>query len=365
MRALVAVFAFATIISGGFGLFALNRQNVAVDALGASEQSANEFRSIALTFGAQDALNNNQPDMALALALEATNMEDPPFAAEQMFFNTSSSSWMQQRFLVSDTRIWDAIYHPDGERIITTSWDGRTVLWDIETGAEFQSIHREGRPLHVTIHPDGNLVAVGGIEDGLLQLWNLESNEVTDLFVSEANHMAPTFTLDGSLMITSTHSGRVNIWDLETLDIIRSFWAHDDRLQDIHFNPDETLLITAGSDGFVKIWDFETDELQQSFDLNEITINTSGHVWDAQFLANNDHILIAGSTEVILWNRQSDEIIWLIEILDGVQDIALSPDGQTFIVGLNSGNAQIHDTSTGQSHPNLSGTYSTRSKCGL
>lgn len=344
LRGLVAVFAIATIIAGGLSILAFSLNNQ-------SQQSAAEFRSVALTFGAQDALNNGQSDVALALAQEAINMDNPPFAAEQMFFNASSSSWIKQRFLVSDTRVWDAIYHPDGKRIITTSWDGRAIVWDIETGEELQSIQREGRPLHVTVHPDGNLLAVGG-RDGLLQLWNLETNDVREFVVGEDDtHMTPTFTRDGTLMLTGTHDSIINVWDMETLSIIRSFEAHEGRIQAIYFNSDESLLITSAGDALVKIWDFETDELVQVLDHHNRGYQNRPMVWDAQFLPDNERVLSVDSAGmIILWDWRSGEIIWTVENPVQVQDMAFSPDGETVVVGFDHPYSQAHllDVETGK-----------------
>jgi WD40 repeat protein/DNA-binding CsgD family transcriptional regulator len=352
-RALVVVLALATL--GAFGLtgFAFSQRAQAQAARMNAERSAGEFRSIALSFGAEAALDNGQPDVALALAREAVQTDNPPPQVHQTFLTAATSSWIQERFQVSNTRVWDAVYHPDGKRIITTSWDGRAEVWDIETGQEKQAIQRDGFPLHVSIHPDGNLAVVGG-RDGHLQFWNLATNEVTDFLDGEVNQMSPTFTRDGSLMLTSSHDGRINIWDMQTIRIIRSFEAHDARIQSIQFNTDESLLMTGGEDGRVKIWDFQTGELVQTLvfpgSVSRDIPAGEAWVWEAQFLPDGNRVLsVDGNGVIILWDWRSGEIIRLVEADAQVHDLALSPNGQTFlaVIGDPDSHVKLIDVETG------------------
>lgn len=358
LRGLVAVFAIATVIAGGLALFALVQRNDAIQARDAeavalqeSQRSADEFRSIALTFGAQDAFNNSQPDVALALASEAINMENPPFEAQQVFLTTSSSTWIQERFQISQAPVFSATYHPDGNRIITASADGRTVVWDIQTGAELQSIQRENALIfNAIIHPDGNLVANDG-NDGIVQIWNLESNEVSELVynLSEAPffHGAAEFSHDGSRLITHGSDAQIHVWDTGTLEHVRAFGFHDDIVMSLEFSADGSYVVGSSADGTVKVWDFGSGGL-----LQERLFKEEGQVWDAVGLSDNEHILVAdaGIGVVLLWNWRLDEVIWRIQEDDTAQDIALSPDEQYFIVGFNDSipDVQLRNVATGE-----------------
>jgi len=346
---LVAVFALATVIASGLAVFALDQQNTAIAAQETAEQSAREFRSVALAFGAQDALNNRQPDVALALAQESINMENPPPAAQETFLNISSSTWMRRRFFLSDVNLTDGAFHPDGKRFITADADGRIVLWDIETGAELQSIQREDRAFFFAINPQGNIVVVAG-SSGILQIWNLETNEV----VEQMYYDSPAFNSDGTVMVTANFwegVATIFVWETESFSVVRSFEAHEDFIPNLNFSSDDSLLISTsgGWDGTVKVWDFETNEL-----LQKRQFGNGGTVWDAVMLSDNERILVASATgEVTLWNWRTDEIIWNItadESSSNVQDIAISPDEQTFVIGLNepASEAQLREVASGQ-----------------
>ncbi len=342
LRSLVVVFAAATIVACLLSVFALERD-------WQSRRSTAEFRSIALSFGAKDALDGHRPDVALALAREAVHMDRPPAAAEQMFYTAAASTWMLKRFRVSDTRVWDVVYLPDGKHMLTTSWDGRATLWDIEVGVQLQSIRRDDTPMHIAVHPDGNQVAIGG-RNGLVQLWDLERNTVIDLVAGDTLHSAHTFTRDGARLLTSSDGGRVNVWDLQTTQLLRAFSAHRGNILSMHFNADDTLLATSGDDGYTRIWDVETGDLVQELDHNTIINWHSAWVWDSQFLPDQDRMLTVAGNRSLLWDWPSAEIVWSTDEGNNVQDAALSPDGKMFVVGLDNPTpvARLRDIETGE-----------------
>jgi len=84
-RAFIGTLSIGLIVSIMLSVFALAARNNAT-------RSAAEFRSIALASGAQEELDEGYPDRALALALEANNMENPPPRAQQMLFTAATST---------------------------------------------------------------------------------------------------------------------------------------------------------------------------------------------------------------------------------------------------------------------------------
>lgn len=350
LRGLVGIFALAALIATGLTLFAFAQRSQAQTARAAAQRSAGEFRSIALIFGARAALENGQPDTALALAHEAINMPSPPVQAHSTFLDVASSTWIRQRFIGHTTRIWDAIYHPDGQRIITTSWDGRAIIWDRVTGQELQSLATDGRVLYAAVHPvNHHLIALGGV-NATLRLWDTASDEVTELVQGTGNHNTPLFSADGSRLITSIGAGAIGIWDMETQALQHTFQAHAADvpfIPSMRFNSDESLLVTTAVDGYVRIWDAETYAL-----IQEINQTAEGSppawVWTAQFVHNDEFILIGFDFTVTLHNWRTGELIWSVQTPRLVQDIAITPDEQWLLVGMEgSPSTQLREMATG------------------
>ena len=354
LRTLVAVFGIATAAALVLALYIgsqnqlLNAAKESVEeerdraetALVQADRSAAEFRSIALSFGAQDAINSGQPDAALALAQEAINMENPPPAAQEMFYHVSSSSRIRKHFDVSDANTIDALYLPDGDRIVTISRDGRTIVWDIETGEELQSIESDNRrAIRSAVNPQGNIVVIPAL-DGPMQIWNLETNEI----IEQQGHVTPAFNSDGTLMVTENF-GNINIWETETFTRLDFFPARAGEIVfSLQFSPDDSMLIASTSDSTVRVWDLETHELLSSRQFEPREFASSVWIWNAIMLSDMEHVLVATAAgEVALWNWRADEIVWTITQNHGVQDIAISPDEQTFVLGMDNQVASSDD----------------------
>lgn len=348
LRGLVVTLAVATVLSAAFGIFALIQRNIANDTLADFERSSAEFRSIAIAFGAQDARNNGYPDSALALAAEAIRINNPPPEAAHVFSQIATSTWIKQRFLASDASIFDAAFHPDGQRVITSSWDGRAVVWDISTGAELQSIDTELGLLDIIIHPNSSLVAISAFQGGVL--WDLETNEFSELSSELAGHLPKIFSGDGSTMITDSDNGVLTIVDTEALRILHSFRAHDAPIFAADLNEDESLLLTTSFDGTVKVWDMETYDLLQMRSTNfEGSPTRQSH-----FLADDEYVLVHDFSEVYLWQWRSDEVMWSLvndsNSNDGFFSLDVSPDEQTFLLsfGVPDSIVQLRELQTGR-----------------
>ncbi len=343
LRLLVAVFAVAAVIATGLSVTALNLG-------GQAARSAEQFRSTALANGAQQELLNGHPDVALALAQEAMNMVDPPPQSELMFFQAATSSWIKQRYVGGHTSsMFDVVYFPDGERMVTSGFDGRAVVWDIATGEQVQSVQYGTIAGHLAVHPDGDMVAIGS--DGTIMLWRLDTGAVTELDVGETRGRAPVFNHGGNLLLGGTQDGNIFVWDVATHERLRTFASINAPIFSISFNPDETLLIAASQDGAARIWDFETGELIQTLDHPALE-GTSGRpwVWEALFLPDGERVISCDTTATIrLWNWRSGAVDWETVAPVDPRDLALSPDGTMFFTGADPALPDVHlwDTETG------------------
>ncbi|MGB1286324.1 MAG: WD40 repeat domain-containing protein [Aggregatilineales bacterium] len=120
----------------------------------------------------------------------------------------------------------------------------------------------------IAYSPDGSLLVassfevVEGSDNDLmtgLQLFDSASGEVLLTLETETHKpVSFAFSPDGTLLVTGAQNGEVALWDLETLETVLTFPAHE-TVPQILFSPDGTKMLTGDSSGII-VWDVETIE---------------------------------------------------------------------------------------------------------
>lgn len=160
--------------------------------------------------------------------------------------------------------IWSVLFNSDGDRLVTSSFDGTVRIWDVETGEILHTLNRSGVVLYATFSPDGQLVISGG-SDRNIYIWDTGTGELIDTL---RGHRATVgfldFSPDGQLLASAGDDSTVRLWDMENRELITTL-EHDDWMNSAVFSPDGNLLATGGREQDVMIWNVENGDLLQQF----------------------------------------------------------------------------------------------------
>ena len=253
LQALVAVFAVAAILSGGFGLFALSQRNEALEAWNtakSAEREAQRQASIGLAGQASLELVEGVPYRAVLLALEA--LQDYPYTwqAERALFAAVQKN--QVIHMLDEHSDWvnTVDWSSAGAKLLTSSDDGSARIWDTETG--------------------GMLRVLSGHSDWVLDArWSPDERQIA----------------------TASKDGTAVIWDADTGDMLMAL-PHGDRVNTIAWSPNQTYLLTAGENNPAKVWDAQTGELVTSLTYDVVRADWSP---DGRYLATAD---LDGNTRI-------------------------------------------------------------------
>lgn len=135
-----------------------------------------------------------------------------------------------------------------GNEILTTSWDGKIILWDLNSGL-IKKRYDAQKPVFEALMVDDNVVSVGA--DRMVKFWDTSSGKIVRTL---PGHQAEINGLDiqNNLMMTSDVDGVTKFWDLEKkeelfehIQIGKNDWmvktpdgyfdATDDAISNIHF----------------------------------------------------------------------------------------------------------------------------------
>lgn len=120
-------------------------------AQGQAEESAEEAQSLLWTSFAEQALDNNENDIAIALAISANSIENPPSLAQQMLADVAYAPGGRHLFTHHRDRILDmgyddtqadpftvyaVAYNADATRAFSIGADLTLMIWDLDPTSE-------------------------------------------------------------------------------------------------------------------------------------------------------------------------------------------------------------------------------------
>jgi WD40 repeat protein/class 3 adenylate cyclase len=319
------------------------QQAVAVAAQGEAEKladlrlrDAQVNQSLALAAQSQLALQAENPDQALALAMEAVKIPDPPGQAQLALSDAAYGSGIIRLFLGHQAPVGSTAVSPDGRYGLTGDNKGVIYLWDLESGSVLRRL--DGHTSWVTslaFTPDGRQ-AISASRDGTLIHWDLEKGEAIRRLIGHEDEVN-TVAVSPDGRLAASGSGRfidpksepskdnsLRLWDLHTGEEIRRLTTFSAPVIQLNFFPDgKRLAVGTAGDGFLVI-DTQTDKvLTRLFDFNnpisESEISPDGHT----------ALLHIGEPELQILNLETNEAIDLpVEQPCGVWGLAISPDGE-------------------------------------
>jgi WD40 repeat protein len=245
-------------------------------------------------------------------------------------------------------RVESAAFSPDGKRIVTASWDKTARLWDAETGKPIGKPltgHAE-RVLSAAFSPDGKrIVTASG--DKTARLWDAETGKQIGQLDGHTNEVwSAAFSPDGKRIVTASSDETARLWDAETGKLIAEpLTGHAKVVRSAAFSPDGKGVVTASEDRTARLWDAETGK-----QIGEPLRGHVGSALSAAFSPDGKRIVTASSDETArLWDVETGKQIGepLRGHVDSVLSVAFSPDGKRIVTASSDGTARLWDAETG------------------
>lgn len=159
----------------------------------------------------------------------------------------------------------DAIYglalSPDGQTLVTGSYDQKIKLWNLASGAEIATLTgHNGAVFALSYRPDGKILASASA-DRTVKLWEMPSGKRLDTFSQPLKEQTVvSFSPDGKSVVAGGADNRIRLWHVSakglegTNKLQQTRYAHESSLLSLIFSPDGKSLFTSAADRGVKIW---------------------------------------------------------------------------------------------------------------
>ena len=162
--------------------------------------------------------------------------------------------------------------------------------------------------------PDGKTLAVGKYQ--WVELWDLETQQIIHEYEPHAGRVrCIKFSTDGKTLYASggqaAQSGEIRLWDVNSEELINTYEIHGDTIESIAISPNNAKLLTASMDEFSVVIDLEK--------LNEDTPIDEQAKWLTQHVGRvlstlyhpNGNYFVTGSEDKTLkvWDPESYTVL--------------------------------------------------------
>jgi WD40 repeat protein len=174
-------------------------------------------------------------------------------------------------------RAWTVAFTPDGKQAVTGGGntfeksDGPASslkLWDLSTGKQIRQFEGHTKDVRrVAISPDGQRLLSASF-DGTMRLWDLQTGKKIRRFDGPGNFVeSVSFTPDGKRAVCSYGPGSaakvydedprcsLRLWDLATGKELKQFKGHGGPVLSLAVSGDGRLLVSGSADGTMRLWE--------------------------------------------------------------------------------------------------------------
>ena len=322
LRGIVALLIVGIVIAG-IGIIAMIQTNTALQQTTneleeqsiALEQALSESQSLAVSASADRALDDNDGDLAIALALEAVRVPNPPVQAVN--------------------NVQQIVLAPGTHRAMT-----------VDNGDEIVS---------VALNPDSSIL-VTGMESGVLIVWDVANASEIQRFNAHddtVNDLA--FSVDGLWMLSASDGDENNLllWSTPDWRMISPLVGHTDSVNSVAFTSNLQFALSGGEDRQFIMWDLSTYEMAfQSTHLTAVNAVAGSPNPDNDFVASGSRdgeIQIRSVSPGAIGDVLDIAIDVKLDTFDSrITGLAFSPDGLKIGAGFGNGGLGIWETVTGE-----------------
>ncbi len=195
-------------------------------------------------------------------------------------------------------------FSPDGSRLAVAcsyAGDGFIHVWDVTTRQQVERLPCTSASA-LAWAPDGRTLAAGGFQP-TLDVWTLSATGATKRTgdTSDTRQLGVrggvAFSPSGERIATTDYIGRIQLWDVDTLEPRPLTGYHGGSAHWVEFSPDGSLFATASEDTTAQLWSTATTRrvgrpLPHRSRVNSVAFSPEG-----------DYLVTAGSDKVAqIWH---------------------------------------------------------------
>ena len=170
-------------------------------------------------------------------------------------------------------QILEALFTPDGKRVITAHSTGFITVFDADKQTIIKSFAAFDPKLvqnGMAISPDGKRVcsAVGKGSEWFVKIWDLEAGtEIKSWLASDKPEWSVAWSADGKWIVSGGVDQKVKVWDADTGKLHKSLTGPEKTVARVAINREGNRVAATCFDGIVRVWNPMTGSLVKTFNM--------------------------------------------------------------------------------------------------
>ena len=217
------------------------------------------------------------------------------------------------------------IYSPDGQKILSASFDTTIKEWDLETGECLRTFTGHTDSVNSAIYsPDGQKI-LSASKDTTIKEWDRKKEECLCTFAGHSTSiLSAIYSPDGQKILSASRNA-IKEWDRETGECLHTFRSPSASILSAIYSPDGQKILSA-SRNVIKEWDRTTGKRLSTFMGHSTSVESAIYSLDGQ------KVLSASKDAIKEWDRETEECLRTFAgHSSSVSSAIYSPDGQKIL----------------------------------
>jgi RNA polymerase sigma factor (sigma-70 family) len=171
-------------------------------------------------------------------------------------------------------------FSADGGMLLLGTESGRIQRWAIKDGAERAGWDAHAGPIaDLFIRPGRNELVSAGSWDGHVRRWDAATGNLLSASTAYTGEVSTVCTPDRTGVVTVDESGRLNVWDLATARVTRTWQTPGKKHHIPVFTPDGKHLLLAAQTGPNTIWSWPDGKQTGTFEPPPVKGPNADEYW--------------------------------------------------------------------------------------